>query len=355
MQMGVSAMKKICSTKRIYSFSYLRVAACLAIILLHTVFAANVFFADTLTESQNVISRMIENCMMWAVPSFLMITGALLLDLQKKITFRKLFRRYILRMLLVLLLFCMIFRVFDMIMDGEEITIVSFLRGFYEFFVGKSWGHLWYLYLLIGLYLLLPFYKKIVKYSTDRELQYLVVVYTGFLSLLPMLNIWDINCGFYICTSLIYPLYLFCGYMIHEKILKINGMAALLLVVVSTVLIIGLTKVRWETNFEAMDELWGYSSILVVAQTVGIFALADRWHIAGTGRVHRIVMKLDECSFGVYLIHMIFVRLILRYMEFNPYENGGILMFAALIVGNFIVSFCITWVLKKLPGFRRIL
>lgn len=348
-------MHNVSSTKRIYSFSCMRIAACLAIITLHTVFAANVYFAETVTVTENIISRAVENCMMWAVPSFLMITGALLLDVNKEISYQKLFKRYILRAFLVLLLFSMVFRIFDIIMDGEPLDIPSICIGFMEFFTGTGWGHLWYLYLLIGIYLLLPFYKKIVKSSTDKELIYLAGVYTVFISLLPILNMWGINCGFYICTALIYPLYLFGGYMINRGILRFDAPKTEALIILSTTLIVILTNVRWDTGFAALDDLWGYPSILVIAQTAGLFALMKRLDDCNLQRFHAIIDKLDECSFGIYLIHMLFVRLILRYMQFNPYDNGGILAFIALIIGIYAVSFVITWGLKKIPGLKWLL
>lgn len=343
------------TTETIYRFSYLRVAACLAIVTLHTVYGANVYFLDGLTASQNVISRMVENCMMWAVPSFLMVTGALLLDPKKEIPLKKLFGKYIARMLAALLIFTMVFRVFDMIMDKEPVSEAAVLQGFTEFFTDMSWGHLWYLYLLIGLYLLLPFYKKIAAHSTEGELKYLLAVYVVFLSLLPLLGMWGIQCGFYICVSLIYPLYLFCGHILRAGKLRLGKAEAWCLVIISTGLILFLTKVRWNTGFEAMDQLWGYSSILVVLQTVGIFALLETLPESRTPRLNVVMRKLDECSFGTYLIHMIFVRLALRYGNFNPYENGGVPAFIALIAGIFIVSLAVTWGLRKIPGVRKVI
>ncbi|NBI63329.1 acyltransferase [Clostridiales bacterium] len=341
--------------ERIYRLSYLRVAACLAIVTLHTVYGANVYFQDTLSASQNLISRMVENCMMWAVPSFLMVTGALLLDPKKEIPLKKIFGKYIARMLAALLIFTMVFRVFDMVMDKEPVDAASVLQGFTEFFTDMSWGHLWYLYLLIGLYLLLPFYKKIAAHSTSGELKYLLAVYAVFLSLLPLLGMWGIECGFYICVSLIYPLYLFCGHMLHAGKLRVGKAAAWCLVIITTSLIVYLTKVRWDTGFEAMDQLWGYSSILVVLQTAGVFALLETLPEGRLPRLNVVMGKLDACSFGTYLIHMIFVRLILRYGNFNPYENGGVAAFIALIGGIFIVSFAITWILRKIPGVGKVL
>lgn len=172
--------------KRIPGYSLLRVLACIAIIILHMFASAEILFQNVITPEQITGSNIIVNCMMWAVPCFVMVTGALLLDENREVSFDKLFNKYILRALGALVVFSMVFRIFDIIMDKESFGLKSILKGFYEIFTGTGWSHIWYLYLLIGLYLLLPFYKKIAKASSNSELKYLLVIYLIFLSLIPL-------------------------------------------------------------------------------------------------------------------------------------------------------------------------
>ena len=57
------------NTFRVHSFSYLRAAACLAIVLLHTVFCAVSLFPEEASATQ-ALSNIVVNNMMWAVPCF---------------------------------------------------------------------------------------------------------------------------------------------------------------------------------------------------------------------------------------------------------------------------------------------
>lgn len=340
--------------QHIYGFSYIRSLACIAIIILHTVYSAVLLFGSDIDAQTNITSMAVVDSMMWAVPCFIMVTGALLLETERKITYKKLFGKYILRIFAALVIFGMVFRVFDIIMDKEPVSVAAFLKGLYEIFTGTSWSHIWYLYLLIGLYLLLPFYKKVVDNSSAKEIKYLLAVYIIFLSILPMLEIWGINCGFYIHVSTIYPFYLFGGYAIYKHIYRPGKAASLGMFIIGTLLIIGCTVVRWIYDIPSMEILWGYSSLFVIMQAVGFFALLKDVKHTGFRAVKWLLLKLDECSFGVYLIHMIFVRLILRYMGFNPYENGGILAFVAVIAGILVISYAITWILKRIPFLKKI-
>ena len=340
--------------QHIYGFSYIRSLACIAIIILHTVYSAVLLFGSDIDAQTNITSMAVVDSMMWAVPCFIMVTGALLLETERKITYKKLFGKYILRIFAALVIFGMVFRVFDIIMDKEPVNVAAFLKGLYEIFTGTSWSHIWYLYLLIGLYLLLPFYKKVVDNSSAKEIKYLLAVYIIFLSILPMLEIWGINCGFYIHVSTIYPFYLFGGYAIYKHIYCPGKAASLVMFIIATLLIIGCTVVRWIYDIPSMEILWGYASLFVIMQAVGFFALLKDVKHTGFRAVKWLLLKLDECSFGVYLIHMIFVRLILRYMGFNPYENGGILAFVAVIAGILVISYAITWILKRIPFLKKI-
>ena len=107
----------------IYGFSYLRAVACIAIIVLHVAYSAALMFGGSISQTQNIVSMIIVNCMMWAVPCFIMVTGALLLNKARKITYRKLFGQYILRVFGALVFFGMVFRIFDMVMNRSPCSV----------------------------------------------------------------------------------------------------------------------------------------------------------------------------------------------------------------------------------------
>ena len=115
--------------------------------------------------------------MMWAVPCFVMVTGALLLNPDKEITVKKIICRYVFRISIVLIVFVSIFTISDVIADKEKIGVTDIVkRIFYKLYTGTSWAHLWYLYLLIGLYLLLPVFRALVKGLDDKEIKYIFLI-----------------------------------------------------------------------------------------------------------------------------------------------------------------------------------
>ena len=159
--------------KPIYSFYNLRVIACIGIVLLHTLNGAIGLYGSTISVNEQIISLTVKNLLLWCVPCFVMVTGALLLNPEKEISYVKLFKKYILRIIFALLFCCIVFSIFDLIVHGDTFTFHIIVEIIQDFFLGTSWSHLWYLYLIIGLYLMIPIYKIITKNAKSRDIKYI--------------------------------------------------------------------------------------------------------------------------------------------------------------------------------------
>lgn len=346
-------------TSRYMDLSLMRAIACIGIVVLHTVFAANEYFAGVISPAENMVSRIVENNMMWAVPGFIMVTGVLQLDPKRSLTLRKLYGRYILRIFIALVACCILFRLFDMVMDGEGFSLTGLLQAFAELVTARCWGHLWYLYLLIGLYVLLPFYRKLTGHCTDRELLYLCGAYLLFVSVFPMIEGFGVPIGFYISESIIYPLYLFLGHMIRTQRLAISRRTGIALIAGSTAVIVMLDLMKYGMGLDVPGELFGYASPAVIAQAIGVFSVIcsgeAEQQMQKKSRGGRFLQTFDGCSFGIYLIHMIFIRILFRYLQMNPYMGPPGLVMAAVILEILLVSFMIVWLLKKIPGVKWVL
>lgn len=290
---------------------------------------------------------------MWAVPCFIMVTGVLQLNSKNDLTVKNLFTVLIWRIVKALILCCVLFRVFDMYMDGIPFTLSNFAVAFSKLFMGQSWAHIWYLYMLIGLYLLMPFFRLITKNGSDNILRYGLIVTVFFISILPITRVFGIESAFTIPLTTIYPVYLFAGYIIHNDILKIKRVPAALLTAAGLALIVILAMLKGGSYPDMPDILIGsYASIAVVLLSFGVFALFKGIKLENI--FGKILRSIDKCSFGIYLLHMIFIRLVLRYWQFNPYERGFV-QTALLVIAIFAVSYALVFVLRKLPVLKKII
>ncbi len=338
------------------SFSYLRAIASIAIVCLHTCYVSARIYEGQVSASQFIASRSAVNLLMWAVPCFVMVSGALLLDPKREITYKKLFGSYIFRMAGALIICCPVFQIIDLLMEGTPITASGILTGFQELFTASSWSHLWYLYLMIGLYLLMPFYKKAAAASSEKDLLYLLTVYGIFLSLIPLFtSVTGVTLGFYVHVSTIYPFYLFAGYYIyHYGREKLTLSWSLVLLVAATAAILILSILKYSNGLFETEDLWGYSSPIVIVQAIGMYGLflnVSKHVKPGFGKV---LEELDKNSFGIYLTHMIFVRTAIRAMQINPYGGMAVLKFIAMIACITVISYVLTKILRMIPVLKRI-
>ena len=331
----------------------LRAMSCFAVVILHTALAASGSFAPDGAEQLGTI--LLKNLMLWSVPCFIMVTGTLLLTPGRKIPYRKLFGKYIKRVLLCILVFTALYIIVDLIL-GSTTPGPELIRDYvYKVAAGKSWSHMWYLYMLLALYLMLPIYRIVAAHAEEQEIKYMLVVLFVFLSVLPMVRtIFQTEIAFFICVSAIYPFYLFAGYYMHAEKIRLSFQLCLILLAVSTAGLAALTAAAYSRQIEAIRNMLGaYSFPLTLIQSVCVFSLFKDKNVAM--RENKVWKTIDTLSFGIYLTHMIFLKILYVGLGFNPYEHGGVLLLLPIAVCVFILSAAATFVLKKVWGFRKIL
>ena len=343
--------------RRSAAYDCLRATACLFIILMHTARSTQLMYPGRMTVLANAAaSQVLIDLQYWAVPCFIMVTGALLLQPDKQIGYKKLFGKYIARVVKAIVVFGVLFAVLEAIFNPDMRSWSVFLGGVAEVFTGGTWSHMWYLYCLVGLYLLLPAYKKVAAASDERDIRYLLIVYGAFLSVLPLLGLWNIPCGFYIHVSTIYPFWLFLGYYLSrwgEGVRRgvYGAMAAVCSLVIG---VLSYARVRW--GLGQLEIFFSYSSILVIGQAAGIAGWFFRCSREGAPRVKGALAAIDRHSFGIYLIHMAYVRLLYKYLHFDPYALGlgGVPGMLAVVAAAFALAYLTDMVMKKTPVFRSI-
>lgn len=88
----------------------------------------------------------------------------------------------------------------------------------------------------------------------------------------------------------------------------------------------------------------------MILQTAGIYNLLMNIDVKERSRVN----TLNDCSFGIYLIHMIFVTASMKWFGFNPYRYN-FLIFIGMALVFFVAAFIITYILRKIPKVNTIL
>jgi surface polysaccharide O-acyltransferase-like enzyme len=157
----------------------LRVLATFGVIFLHT--TADILYQyGSIAEIDWWIGNIYDSSVRFCVPVFLMISGALILSKTYENLKEYLIKR-VLRVLLPFLFWSAIYiaiDIFGKLFKGEQMTFSEILSlTFLKLKNGASF-HLWYIYLIIGLYLFFPILNKWLLNSNKTEITYFLAIWS---------------------------------------------------------------------------------------------------------------------------------------------------------------------------------
>ena len=114
----------------------------------------------------------------WAVPVFLMCSGALMNDPARDVPLKKLFSKYLLRLLAALAVWAAFYEAFRIVAfpNGEPLG-ARLAEAAENLFYCKTYYHLYYFYFAFALYLTLPLTRLIARHASDGELRYVLLLW----------------------------------------------------------------------------------------------------------------------------------------------------------------------------------
>ena len=139
----------------IIQFDILRIAAAAAVICLHVAAGVVLNPGDTLPEWW--AGAIADAASRWAVPVFVMISGALLLGDRRRATAAEFYSRRAARLVPPLIFWSVVYLLYRRL---DNHTDPAQLFG--DIVKGSPSYHLWFLYMLVGLYAITPFLKILV-------------------------------------------------------------------------------------------------------------------------------------------------------------------------------------------------
>jgi surface polysaccharide O-acyltransferase-like enzyme len=286
-----------------------------------------------------------------------MISGALFLDTKKEINIRTLFGKNILHIALVYLFWSTLYIIYLEIYKNGERNIAGIIG---DILVGPF--HLWFLPMLIGLYIITPILRTIVK---DLETEkYLILLSVFFAFLIPLAVeltgyankgimgwIRHINKSLDVNIVTCYVGYFVLGHYLNtqqfrsftRKIIYILGGASFLTVILLTYIL--SNKKGFAYGFYYDNHIL---FTLLEAMAIFIFFKSNLNDIQT--KWLSPILHLSKLSLGVYLIHPFIIFAVFYDMmglsssSFNP-----IFAIPLMTIIVFVISFLISGILKRMP------
>lgn len=255
-------------------------------------------------------------------------------------------------MLVVLFTFGFGFSWMELFFESHSFSIKELILALGHVFTGNTWAHMWYVYCLIGIYVLLPLYKLVADHASDKELKYILGVLFIFEVVMRLTKIFGVELGFYCHINTIYPFWFLMGSAKNRGMLDFTEHIHFGLIFLSSTLLIiaSILKTVCEIPFGV---LFGYDSVLVVIQGIAIFGLVINMRQL-KGIVHTVIMEIAYKSFGIYLVHMFFINIAYKLVKTNPFNiffGAGV---GILVILNLILSYLLVSIMKRIPYINKI-
>lgn len=273
------------------------------------------------------------------VPLFVMLTGALLLPVREGMS--EFYRRRIPRVLYPFIIWSVLYYLTPWFTGllGADRSIVYYLFCWAEsdsqslsdgmanvlripFSFSYLAGHMWYIFLLIGLYLYLPVFSAWVAQATKRQKEWVLALW-AVSTFLPYFHEFVSPYGFGTCSWNSYGTfyyfagfsgYLLLGHYVKEYVewgvLKSFCIALPLVVVGMVTTYFGFKYMNAlpEPTPEQVELFWTYCTPNVAMMSFGWIVLLKRVRISSS-RVCAALSHLTICGFGVYMAHYFFMRI----------------------------------------------
>ena len=310
------------------------------------------------------------------VPLFVMITGALLLPVRGDAS--TFYKKRIPRVFYPFLIWSVLYNLFpwitgllglnpQIILDffpyaGEEVMQQSFSVSLeYILMIPFNFSilavHMWYIYLLIGLYLYLPVFSAWVEKASERaKLMFLLA--WGVTLLLPYYYQFVSNYLWGTCSwnsfGMLYAFAGFNGYLLLGHYLKnlewsLKKTLAIgipMFAVGYAVTFLGFRHITAlpEYTDEMLELFFTYCSLNVVMMTIPVFMLAKKVKV-NSERMKKALANLTVCRFGIYMIHYFFTGPSVVLMRAINMPIGLQIPVAAILA--FAVSWGLVWLIYR--------
>ncbi len=347
-------LKPITVSKHIIYFDYLRIIAICAIVILH-IATQNFHTVEINSYSWNIFN-VYDSLTRWGVPIFVMISGALFLNKNQPI--KKLYKKNILKTVVILLVWTLLYDIWQPLILHNNLSIK-------EFFIHLSTNpnYLWFLYMLIGLYMVVPFLKKIVE--NKKTMQYFLLLAFIFAFLIPeLIGIVSLKSSFVanlienkVASLQLFMILGFTGYFVLGHYLNKNNLTKKTEIVIYIFGILGLLFTILASLFSSIhnNELITFfyenMTINVAAMSVAVFVFfKNHFNLNDlTSKRNKRLQLLSRCSLGVYLTHVFIIDALNIFFNINSLSFNPILSIPLLSVSVLIISYCISIILYKIP------
>jgi surface polysaccharide O-acyltransferase-like enzyme len=370
------------SSERLFYADILRVAAIGAVIVLHV---SAIHWYSLPPESLTwQILNLYNSLALWGVPIFVMLSG--MLHLRKEqgeddfcAEMKKLGRK-ILKLVCALVFWGILYNAISLVsgyVSGGIVTvdIKTLLAPLTSVVFGPAWYHLWYLYMLIGLYLLTPILRCFIRSAKKEHVGYFLLLFFAgtCVNLYNTVNGAFPHVGITFLERDFYPpipeMISYVGYYVAGYYFNTYGASKKFLIAINVLAVVGLVFMTLGDSLFSVyagvphQELAG--NMLPNSVLVAFAVFLDGKHFLqraeeksllraqpqNVRKRQNVLSCLSGATFGVYLIHALVLSTCLSI--FDVLALYPVIAVPLYAVAVFLLSLACTLFIKRIPFLGR--
>lgn len=343
------------NTRYVYS-DLLKIISAFTVVFLHT--TCNIYNQFSPEWNKQLV---INTLTTFAVPCFMLISGAFLLNKEEE-NIGVFYKKRLPKIIIPTLFWSIIFILFRAMILGEELSIKAAL---FEMIYKEQYWHLWFMYPLITLYIISPILQMLYKRTNDREKIYIIsvvfvlpglilTVVTTMMKWIPMSQLfWGFPWLGYFFLGAVLTAIPVSKYIEKRKWIIVGLIGSYYLLFVCTYVISQVAK-------QPRKDFFGGDKLPVMLFAISVFCLMYSYE----GRLQKISQKMKKIiatvasvSMGIYFVHPLVMHFVgnikILGIEFTNNQGSIVSMFLGAVV-YFIVSFVICYIASKIPVLKKL-
>jgi surface polysaccharide O-acyltransferase-like enzyme len=294
------------------------------------------------------------------VPIFLMLTGALLLQPEKKDTLSVFFKKRWARIGLPSLFWFAAYFAWDFLVQGIPFTAGAIVQGI----LNGPYTQMWYMYVLVGLYLLTPILRVFMAHADQTLIKYFVILWVVGVAILPffdLLSSFQLNSNVFAMTG-------YVGFFVLGAYLSTVNMRrsklAIFIILGIALTAIGTYVLAATIGGTEMYFFQQYFSPTVILVAVMMFMLLftvqppSVQEDSNPSKAHKLIQLISQNTLGIFFIHVMIIESIqLGYFGFTINQNtlNPIIEVPLLTAIVLFASLAIILLLKKIPYLEKLI
>lgn len=287
------------------------------------------------------------------VPLFFMLSGYLLLSRSSTEHLSKFYRHNLPKLLLPLAAWNLVYYGLELRRTQASFDVQDFLSRIFK--QGVRY-HMWFIYVLLGIYLLCPFLKRIVDHCTPRQLLVLLGIILFPTTIRPLLN-QVLSVHLYLFDPLLegYLGYVLLGYLLGtrspakqaRRFLYLGGILGYAACLLGNLACSSAQGISLPMNGGYM-----LNHYLLAAALFVLLRTLFETHAAQLAKLSRPLAKASDLTFGMYWVHVAILDFLTVAFPQNISLSVWLTVQTCLTL---LLSFLFSAVLSAIPILRRIL